>query len=1170
MADIIGRGFDSYVQKQVIKRQEKLRHGQIDQDVIRFNNANNAFLRLTSGVNVDNSFVKNNLSLDGNIYSGNNLAKYFKLFAAQTYNPTGSSYNFTKGVGYSFQSSYGFSSPDYTSYGLVPPPGITSATIKALNRGSLREATVNIKCHNLQQFQIIEALYLRLKYSILLEWGHSLYFNNDGELINSTHDLSEDFLNGLSQSEILSKIENERSGSYGNYDAFFGLITNFDWTVNPDGGYDINMIARASGDVIESLKINANSPSNIAVPLSSSNDSIHLEMDAYKSTLNRLLWTIAQNVNDYGSNRTWANGLDDGTSYFKTDNASLGTYSGITPGYTKTGNNLLTWLEVYAFSFPNLSEGHWNRQYYIKLGALLRIIESFLAYYNPKRSNEPLFKIDYDFEKNYCFTFPRHVSLDPKVCLIPYPTDKGNTKLASGNLFYTEEQITITKGYFGNSTFQKNYNFNITTVNSFPELVGAFTLDEGGGNYTNVKSNIISSSNVIPYTGTKSSDGTTANIWTFKANTPYYLQELRSNDPTKINNISKVIVNDSSPWSTSPNLGAKDAMFNEEYITWVKVDKLNKVLVEVNDYGNGNAFPVTVDKYFQNPSDPVPSDTYKIKNAQLGTFEGVLVKTVPFTIETTVVTIQKFSNANSTGVFASNTGTAIYEELEKNSAFKNLGDKSDYTGKLMHMHVNIEYIAKVLSENISKKEGEIKLYNFLEKLMDGIQNALGNVNNFEIIYNESLNTFNIIDNTLIPGQFQKLDAEKKKIVEFVVSSVGEQGTTGGSFIHNVNFRTKLSNNFATMATIGAQANGAIVGQDATALSRWNIGLTDRIIQEKISTGPLIEENLDLDNTYLNNINTIQQFINQTNNGRLSDAEIASVRNLAVDMFKAEISAASLKNQKNNGKGGITSIGFIPFDLELTMMGLSGPKIYESYTIDTRLLPKSYQDAIQFICSGVSHTISNGEWKTTLNSICGPKQEGSTIEAIKAGKPATSSGTGGGSGVTSADRKKRTITAMNFLVAKGLGANQAAGMVGNLIAESGVDPTAIEKPGQKIGGVGIAQWTGINGGRRTKFENYMGVNNDDAVNNPTVYKAGLNDLNKQLEYLWSELSSSYTSVLNTLKNSSTTLDQATIKVLEEFEVPATFLNRATDPSSYATTKQGRIKLAQDALDFYLNQ
>ena len=33
--------------------------------------------------------------------------------------------------------------------------------------------------------------------------------------------------------------------SDGNYDAFFGLVTNFEWTIRPDGGYDITLIARA-------------------------------------------------------------------------------------------------------------------------------------------------------------------------------------------------------------------------------------------------------------------------------------------------------------------------------------------------------------------------------------------------------------------------------------------------------------------------------------------------------------------------------------------------------------------------------------------------------------------------------------------------------------------------------------------------------------------------------------------------------------------------------------------------------------------------------------------------------------------------------------------------------------------------------------------------------------
>ena len=82
MGDVIGRGFDKYVREQVIKRQEKLKYGQTDADVIRWNNANNAFLRLSSGVNVSENFVKNNLGLNSTTYKDNLLAKHFKLFAA--------------------------------------------------------------------------------------------------------------------------------------------------------------------------------------------------------------------------------------------------------------------------------------------------------------------------------------------------------------------------------------------------------------------------------------------------------------------------------------------------------------------------------------------------------------------------------------------------------------------------------------------------------------------------------------------------------------------------------------------------------------------------------------------------------------------------------------------------------------------------------------------------------------------------------------------------------------------------------------------------------------------------------------------------------------------------------------------------------------------------------
>jgi len=52
---------------------------------------------------------------------------------------------------------------------------------------------------------------------------------------------------------------------------------------------------------------------------------------------------------------------------------------------------------------------------------------------------------------------------------------------------------------------------------------------------------------------------------------------------------------------------------------------------------------------------------------------------------------------------------------------------------------------------------------------------------------------------------------------------------------------------------------------------------------------------------------------------------------------------------------------------------------------------------------------------------------------------------------------RARQAMEFFIAKGWQPHQAAGIVGNLLAESGLNPTV--KPGDNGTAFGIAQWRG---------------------------------------------------------------------------------------------------------------
>ena len=114
------------------------------------------------------------------------------------------------------------------------------------------------------------------------------------------------------------------------------------------------------------------------------------------------------------------------------------------------------------------------------------------------------------------------------------------------------------------------------------------------------------------------------------------------------------------------------------------------------------------------------------------------------------------------------------------------------------------------------------------------------------------------------------------------------------------------------------------------------------------------------------------------------------------------------------------------------------------------------------------------------------------------------------------------TAYDFFVAKGLTAAQSAGIVGNLIQESNVEPGSVEPGGP---GRGIAQWSV--GGRW----------NASASDNVEWYAArerlSATSLTLQLEFVWYELSTFSRYGLASLKRTSNVTD-ATVVFQTDFE------------------------------------
>lgn len=139
------------------------------------------------------------------------------------------------------------------------------------------------------------------------------------------------------------------------------------------------------------------------------------------------------------------------------------------------------------------------------------------------------------------------------------------------------------------------------------------------------------------------------------------------------------------------------------------------------------------------------------------------------------------------------------------------------------------------------------------------------------------------------------------------------------------------------------------------------------------------------------------------------------------------------------------------------------------------------------------------------------------------------------------------TIWEFLKAKGLNDFGAAGLMGNLYAESGLSPTnlqntynnkfcmtdeeyttSVDRGSYKnfvrdSAGYGLAQWTFWS--RKQGLYNYAKAKG-----------TSIGDLTTQLEYLFQELSSGYQSVLSVLKSATSVL-QASNAVLLQFERPA---------------------------------
>lgn len=564
--EIIGESFDGYVSKQIELRQTKLGQIQKDNKILTYESGKSPWIRLCSSVDLDSTKASEFASkyASGQNLTGNQLAKYYMLFGGVSMGDFGTE-NWspkqlkggvanTYNVSYIQQNAYGFDSTN--QYGLSPMPGVTSIDVVSQNQGSLREATIKITCYNISQFETIELLFLRLKYTILLEWGHSMYFENGTQDLRTTpavNDVYDKFLN-VSKLDppqgqtylrrVLDYIEAQRESSSGNYDGFLGWVTNYEWEMQPNGIYNITIKAISHGDIIESL--------TVTTPRSdeSGGDEVKEQNKANNSTLGRILNALKKALDGDDLFTAEQPGFPVATSDLTSTNGVIISY--FQDKETTSSSNIANLIKLknkpYINPFYNMAGeevvriaptmGEGKNFYYITLGALLRLIESFCLTYD--KLGIPTFNIYWSYEGNYTTNAdPYIMSSDINTCwafgeiAFAYPGEDYNSAKAStkrisyiGDQFYNS---SVSRLYYMYAFL--NIDFLLTTLIDNIDSEGNLSVyDFLSAILTAMNGALANYINLEPYY-----DSTTHNLYIIDRSTP-----VKPNNPPTLLNVGLV------------------------------------------------------------------------------------------------------------------------------------------------------------------------------------------------------------------------------------------------------------------------------------------------------------------------------------------------------------------------------------------------------------------------------------------------------------------------------------------------------------------------------------------------------------------------------------------------------------------------------------------------------
>jgi len=313
----------------------------------------------------------------------------------KTYNPFGN------------QSSYEHS----PEFGFQPMMGITDFKIVTQSAfGTLRKATVTIKAFTPDQLSILETLYFRPGFSMLLEWGNSAYIDKNGEISSynlgiaktftlgnlkdkkvENEDGTKEIVTAVQQMKEMIKENREFSGY--NYDGIIGKVVNFSWRLANDQSYDCTLDILSEGMVVDAIK-------TVYTP------STDTSLDKYKSGNQAETSTTSDDL------------LIDALEIFKNPEKRAEYIEKEYPDSKIRAYFSDSFFIAGEATEDGESQYNNDRHYYLTLRDFCYVFNKQIL--EKQNTGNISLKFSTKFDKSVMTTFPGHISNDPGICVMPF------------------------------------------------------------------------------------------------------------------------------------------------------------------------------------------------------------------------------------------------------------------------------------------------------------------------------------------------------------------------------------------------------------------------------------------------------------------------------------------------------------------------------------------------------------------------------------------------------------------------------------------------------------------------------------------------------------------------------------------------------------------------------